>query len=253
MNINNLVRRSNTPVYLVIGATSAIGTEVCRQLKTTGGRVVPAGRQADKLALLEQEFETQAFQVDAAYPDTIESLIQQVSEIYTHLDGVVNCIGSLLLKPAHLTTEAEWLTTLTTNLGSAFTTVRAATKAMLHTGGSIVLVSSAAARIGLANHEAIAAAKAGIIGLTLSAAASYGARGIRVNCVAPGLVKTPLTARITENEAALKTSQAMHALGRIGEPADVASAIVWLLDPANRWVTGQVLGVDGGLGSVRAR
>ena len=124
---------------------------------------------------------------------------------------------------------------------------------MMRTSGSIVLVSSAAARIGLANHEAIAAAKSGVIGLTLAAAASYGAHGIRVNCVAPGLVCTQLTARLTATEASLKASMAMHALGRIGEPADVAAALAWLRDPAQGWVTGQVLGVDGGLGSVRAR
>jgi NAD(P)-dependent dehydrogenase (short-subunit alcohol dehydrogenase family) len=120
-------------------------------------------------------------------------------------------------------------------------------------GGSIVLVSSAAARLGLANHEAIAAAKAGIIGLTLSSAATYAARGIRVNCVAPGLTRTPMTARLTQNEATLKASTAMHALGRIGEPDDVAGAIDWLLGPESSWITGQVLGVDGGLASVRPR
>ena len=98
-----------------------------------------------------------------------------------------------------------------------------------------------------------AAAKAGVIGLTLSAAATYAPRGIRVNCVAPGLVRTPMTARITANEASLKASTAMHALGRIGDPADVAGAIEWLLGPDSGWVTGQVLGVDGGLASVRAR
>ena len=124
---------------------------------------------------------------------------------------------------------------------------------MLNAGGSIVLVSSAAARIGLANHEAVAAAKAGVIGLTLSAAATYGPRGIRVNCVAPGLVRTPLTARLTANEASLKASTAMHALGRIGEPQDVAKAIEWLLSPEQSWITGQLLGIDGGLGSVRSR
>ena len=74
-----------------------------------------------------------------------------------------------------------------------------------------------------------------------------------MNCVAPGLVRTPLTERITSNEASLKASVAMHSLGRIGEPEEVASAIAWLLDPEQSWVTGQVLGVDGGLGSVRAR
>jgi NAD(P)-dependent dehydrogenase (short-subunit alcohol dehydrogenase family) len=142
---------------------------------------------------------------------------------------------------------------LAANLGSAFAAVRAAGLVMAEQGGSIVLVSSAAARIGLANHEAVAAAKAGIEGLALAAAATYAPKGIRVNCVAPGLTRTPLTARLWQNEAVAKASAGMHALGRIGTPEEVASAIDWLLDAEQAWVTGQVIGVDGGLSRVRSR
>jgi NAD(P)-dependent dehydrogenase (short-subunit alcohol dehydrogenase family) len=174
------------------------------------------------------------------------------------VDGVANCIGSVLLKPAHMTSDAEFAAVLNTNLTTSFTILRAAVRAMGKnaapaSGGSVVLCASAVARTGLANHEAIAAAKAGVTGLALSAAASYAPQGIRVNVVAPGLTRTPMTARITGNEAALKASQAMHALGRVGEPAEVARAIAFLLDPASSWITGQTLGVDGGLGSVRPR
>ena len=182
----------------------------------------------------------------------MEAAAAKAVELDGRLDGLANCIGSILLKPAHLTSEEEWDAVVATNLKSAYAAVRAAARLMT-TGGSVVLVSSAAARLGLANHEAIAAAKAGVIGLTLSAAATYAPKGIRVNAVAPGLVRTPLTARITDNEAALKASTAMHALGRVGEPEDVASAIAWLLDPAQSWVTGQVIGVDGGLATLRSR
>ena len=114
-----------------------------------------------------------------------------------------------------------------------------------------MLCSTAAAGSGLPNHEAIAAAKGGVEALTRSAAATYAGRKLRFNAVAPGLVRTPLAAAITGNERALEHSEKMHPLGRVGEPDDVASAITWLLDPANSWVTGQILGVDGGLASVR--
>jgi NAD(P)-dependent dehydrogenase (short-subunit alcohol dehydrogenase family) len=120
-------------------------------------------------------------------------------------------------------------------------------------GGSIVLLSSAVAQRGMINHEAIAAAKAGVVGLALSAAATYARYNIRVNCVAPGLTRTPLTHVLTKNEVSLKASTALHPLGRIGEPDEVASAIRWFLSPDQSWVTGQVLAVDGGLSSVQAR
>nr|MCU0626129.1 SDR family oxidoreductase [Gemmatimonadaceae bacterium] len=167
-------------------------------------------------------------------------------------------VGSLLLKPAHLTRPEEFEEVVAVNLRSSFAVVRAATRVMMANadpaGGAIVLVASAAARIGLANHEAIAAAKGGVIGLTLAAAASYAPKAIRVNCVAPGLVRTPLTARITGSAAAEQASTAMHALGMLGEADDVAASIAWLLDRDDaRWVTGQVIGVDGGLGTVRSR
>ena len=168
------------------------------------------------------------------------------------LDGVVNCCGSLLLKPAHLTSEEQYKNVIDASLTTAFATVRAAGK-YLHQGGSVVLISSAAAMTGFANHEAIAAAKAGIIGLTRSAAATYASANIRINAVAPGLTQTALTASLTNNDAARKFSESMHALGRLGKSEDVARAIVFLLDPVNDWITGQVLSVDGGLANVRPK
>ena len=163
-------------------------------------------------------------------------------------------MGSILLKPAHLTSVDEFDQTLKLNLYSAFYVVKYATRSMFKTGGSIVLCSSAVAKTGLVNHEAIASAKAGVLGLVQSAAASYAQRQIRVNCVAPGLVDTPLTARITGNEASKKHSEGMHALGRLGTPNDVADAIDWLLDRSrSSWVTGQNIGIDGGLSTLRPR
>lgn len=242
-----------TPSYLVFGATGGIGESLCRRLAACGARITLAGRNAEKLQLLADELRASACPLNATRFDEVEACVEHAIQLHGRLDGVANCVGSLLLKPAHSTSEAEWLSIVATNLTSAFAVVRAGAKAMTNSGGSIVLVSSAAARIGLANHEAIASAKAGVIGLTLSAAATYGPRHIRVNCVAPGLVRTRMTARLTANEVSLKASTAMHPMGRIGEPEDVAAAIEWLLNPQQSWVTGQVLGIDGGLGSVRPR
>lgn len=212
-----------------------------------------AARSSERLHDLARDLGVIAYPLDATRFEEVDACLAKASELFGKIDGAANCVGSLLLKAAHSTSEDEWASVVATNLTSAFAVVRASARAMTHSGGSIVLVSSAAARIGLANHDAIAAAKAGVIGLTLSAAASYAPRGVRVNCVAPGLVRTPMTARLTSNEISLKASTAMHAMGRIGEPDDVAAALEWLLSPENSWITGQMLGVDGGLGSIRSR
>jgi NAD(P)-dependent dehydrogenase (short-subunit alcohol dehydrogenase family) len=243
----------NGSVHVVLGASGAIGSALARQLAGRGARLVLGGRDAAALDALAVETGGLASPGDATLPETAERAVALARERYGRLDGAANCVGSVLLKPAHLTKDDEFAAVLATNLWSAFHLVRAAVRAMDGNGGSIVLVSTAAARTGLPNHEAIAAAKAGVEGLALSAAATYAPRQIRVNCVAPGLVRSKLTARITGSEAALKASLAMHALGRIGEPDDVASAMAWLLDPATSWVTGQVLGVDGGLGALKGR
>jgi 3-oxoacyl-[acyl-carrier protein] reductase len=242
-----------TPSYLVFGATGGIGSELCRHLAAQGARVVLAGRNKEKLRALAEELHGFAYPLEATHFEEVDACVEKALQLQTRLDGIACCVGSLLLKPAYATSATEWGTTIAINLTSAFAVVRAGARAMMKAGGSIVLVSSAAARVGLANHEAIAAAKAGVLGLALSAAASYAARGIRVNCVAPGLVRTPLTVRLTNNETSLKSSLAMHALGRLGEPGDVARAIAWLLSPEQSWVSGQVLGIDGGLASVRPR
>lgn len=243
----------NPNTFIVLGGTGAVGSALTRKLSSTGANVVVGVRDTVKAERIAKGTSCGVHCVEADNPESIEQCVKVTAEKYGGITGVANCIGSVLLKPAHLTSDAEWHHTITTNLTSSFSLVRAAAKAMRQSGGSIVLCSSAAAQIGLANHEAIAAAKAGIIGLTLAAAATYANRGVRVNAVAPGLVKSEMTRKLWETEEAAAVSAQMHAVGRLGDPEDVANAIAWLLDPVNSWVTGQTLGVDGGLGSVLTR
>ena len=241
-------------VALVVGAAGGIGTALCRRLAAQGATLLLAGRDEGKLVALSEEVGGHVLPLDARDVDAVGSAVKGVIERHGRLDGAVNLAGSILLKPAHTTSTQEWDDVIGTNLRTAFALVRAAAPAMGQAGsGSIVLVSTAAARVGLANHDAIAAAKAGVEGLARSAAATYSPRRVRINVVAPGLVRTPLSARLVGNEASLKASEAMHALGRIGEPDDVASLIEYLVDPKHAWVTGQVFGVDGGLSTLRPR
>jgi len=251
----NTVNLSSNEHVFVIGGSSGIGRALVERLLARGAAVIAAGRDQGKLQRLTAELPTERLTtrvLDAREMDAVTAAVGE-AQGEAPLTGLVNLAGSILLKPAHRTSPAEWAAMVAQNLTTAFATVRAA-GAHLARGAapaSVVLTTTAAARIGLANHEAIAATKAGIEGLVLSAAATYARRGIRFNAVAPGLTRTPLAGNLATDPRLIEASVKMHPLGRLGEPDDIASAIAWLLDPANSWVTGQVLAVDGGLSTLK--
>ena len=234
---------------VIIGATGTTGSCLARRLVAAGKPVFLVGRNEERLQVLARELNSLYAVADLSSSDSLSAGVSDAGP----LDSIVNCVGSILLKPAHLTSDAEFREVVETNLFSAFATVRCAGKLLRERGGAVVLMSSAAAKLGIANHEAIAAAKAGIEGLARSAAATYAGANIRFNVVSPGLVKTNLTKRIWESPAMASASAELHALGRLGEPEQIASLIAWLIDPENHWITGQVIGVDGGLSSVQPR
>ncbi|MEL7474166.1 MAG: SDR family oxidoreductase [Planctomycetota bacterium] len=233
---------------VVIGAAGGIGHCLIDRLRSSGWNLTLAGRTEASLREVAGEGE-RVVALDAADFDAVDALLRDEDDVR----GVVNLAGSILIKPAHSTAADEFEHTVSQNLRTAFAVTRAAAKVMRKNGGSVVLMSSCAASTGLASHEAIASAKAGVEGLTRSAAATYAGAGVRFNAVAPGLVDTPMASRLTGSEASLKASIAMHPLGRIGEPDEIARVIEFLVSPESSWITGQVLGVDGGLARVRGR
>lgn len=244
---------NQSPVYLVLGATGGIGTELCRRLAgQSGARLVLGGRSRQKLDSLagELDAETRAVELDATDSGAVDGAFETAVSEFGRLDGAVNCVGAFLLKPVHMTSDEEFNEQVSLNLNTAFATVKAAANHM-RDGGSVVLMSSVAGRVGLENHEAVAASKAGVTGLAMSAAATYVDRGLRFNVVSPGLVETPMTANVTRSDASREASRQLHPQGRLGEPSDVAAMISWLLDPEMTWVTGQDFGVDGGLSTLR--
>jgi 3-oxoacyl-[acyl-carrier protein] reductase len=224
--------------FLIIAASSSMGRATCKLLQDEGHCIYQTARSSDKI--------TPDSLLDATDFQAVGRVFSLAKEKMGSIDGVVNFAGSLLLKPASSTSEDQYYQVIQSSLTTAFATVRSAGQ-HIDNGGSVVLISSAAASIGLPNHEAIAAAKAGVIGLMRSAAATYAHQNLRFNVVAPGLTETHLTEKIIQNKASLDYSLQMHPLGRIGQPQDIARAVLFFLDPKNSWVTGQTLHVDGGL------
>ncbi len=247
MNPNNKVSR-----IFIGGIAGGIGSALAQRLTEEGDTVGGFARPSDKLTEFRKEHpDLDVTEADATDADAVKKAIEAFAEQNNGIDGYVHAVGNVFLKPLHMIKDEEWEQTLATNLTSAFYAARAAVgKMRRQKHGSLVFFSSVAAVSGLANHEAIAAAKGGISGLTQSIAATYAANGLRANAIAPGLVETAATSSLTANNDARKFSERMHPLGRLGQPEELAALARFLLSEEAAWITGQVYSVDGGMGSI---
>ena len=235
----------NSPVYVVQGANSAMAQEFIKQ-----------NQNARFLLLSEHPLERENTGqfiscVGSALDDEfLKQSIEQALEAWGSIDGYVHFSGSILLKPLHLTRRDEWDDVLSKHLTTAFTGLKAVIPIFKRQGhGSVVLISSTAARIGLQNHEVIAAAKGAIEALVRSCAATYAP--IRFNAIAPGLTRSRMSQKIVSNENALKASLQLQAIQKLAEPSDMANAISFLLSQQSSMITGQILSIDGGLSSTK--
>lgn len=240
---------------LIGGIYGGIGRALARRLSGSGWTVTGFGRDPAKLESVAEELDgIQVFSADATHPEEVGRAFADANEAMGGISAYIHCIGSVFLKPAHLTSLEEWRETLGKNLDSAFFALRAGVPwFQKQGGGAFVFCSSVAAGTGLVNHEAVAAAKGGLEGLVRSAAATYAPRHIRVNAVALGLVETGATQAILGNPQARMISEQMHPLGRVGQPSDAASLLAWLASDEAAWVTGQIYAMDGGMGTIVPR
>lgn len=238
-------------VALVTGASGGLGRAVVHALRNDGWRIARVSRSRDRLPPV--AFETLDIEADTSRPEGAAAALTACREHFGVPAALAHCAGSTMLAPLHRTTPDQLRACVAANLESALHTLAAFVTAVREARrpAAAALVSSVVARTGVANHEAIAAAKAGIEGLVRSAAATYAPDGIRVNAVAPGLMDTPAAAAFLKTPTLREAAARQYPLGGVGEATDVAAAMAWLLGPAARWVTGQILPVDGGFTAIR--
>lgn len=241
----------NIKNHLIGGMSGGIGSALARSLHSEGHRVAGFAQDSKKLKALADKLAAPVRSCDATKPQDLAETIEFLAAELGSIDSYTHAIGSIFLKPAHLTSDQDWLRTIEINLHSAFYALRTVSKIMSKQGhGSCLFFSTAAAQTGIANHEAIAAAKGGIEAMVRSAAASYASRGIRINAIAPSLTDTPLSQPIVGNAQALEISKRMHPLGEIAQAADVASLAAWLHSDQAKFATGQTYVLDGGISTI---
>jgi NAD(P)-dependent dehydrogenase (short-subunit alcohol dehydrogenase family) len=229
--------------YLVVGGSSGIGRSLAEILLAEGAQVLVASRGR---AETDPPDRAETIHLDAA---------GQTGELDlpgARLDGMAYCPGTIRLRPFGQLSDADFLEDFEINLLGAVRCIRLALPLLKQAepSGSIVLFSTVAVQTGMAFHASVAAAKGAVEGLTRSLAAELAPK-VRVNAIAPSLTDTPLAGRLLANPDKRRAAADRHPLGRVGAPEDVAQAAGFLLSAASDWITGQVLGVDGGLGSLR--
>ena len=228
---------------LIVGGTSGIGRELAEQLLSSGHRVTIVGRHKPATTLFSQEVQFIEWDVTSdAGPE------QPLPEL---LDGLAYCPGSITLKPFRSLKPSDFQKDFDINLLGAVRTLQAARKSLKRgESASVVLFSTVAVSQGMVFHTSIAAAKGAVESLTRSLAAEW-APDIRVNCIAPSLTDTPLAGALLSSEEKRKASGDRHPLRRVGLPADSAALAGFLLSEKASWISGQVIGVDGGMSTLR--
>lgn len=243
-----------TKCVFVMGANSAIAQELVQLCVDSGQEVIAAGRDSSVLeALYGHTAGVHIVETQACDSTSVDAAFETVASLGKQVDGYAHCVGSILVAPLTKTTDSQIDSVIQVNLLSAIYGLRAFLRHAKSggQGGSAVLVSTCATGIGVPNHEAIAAAKAGIEGLAKSSAATHASDNIRVNVVAPGLTDSPIASAFLKSDMMRAASAKQYPLQGVNQPAEVAQAMHWLLSSGASRMTGAVLNVDGGFRNIR--
>ena len=232
---------------VILGATGSIGSSLAKKLVESGNQVHLVGREEASLSSLASELNSTFTTCNVLEENFSEKIINDLKD--EPIDGLAFCIGSIDLKPLKLTKKSDFMQSFNLNLVSATEVIRSLADNLKKNKGSIVLFSTVAVKQGFPNHAIVSSAKGAIEGLTLALAAEF-APNVRVNCIAPSLTNSKMSNFLLKNEKVAEGIAKMHPLKRIGEGSDTASVARFLLNKESSWITGQIVGVDGGRSSV---
>tara|TARA_X000000368_G_scaffold266675_1_gene211209 strand:- start:525 stop:1232 length:708 start_codon:yes stop_codon:yes gene_type:complete len=234
-----------TAKYLIFGATGVIGSNLATQLHGSNHDIHIVGRNEEEIKSLSEKLECSYSVADVLENNFIDKIKSEINEI----KGIAYCVGSIDLKPLRMVSENDFQKCMKLNLYSAVEAIKVYQDSLKKNKGSIILFSTVAVKRGFTNHAIIASTKAAVEGLTISLAAEF-APNIRVNCIAPSLTNSKIAQPLLKNAIMAEGIAKAHPMKRIGEGKDVAAMAKFLLTEESSWITGQIIGVDGGRSSI---
>ena len=233
--------------YLIFGATGSIGSSLANQMYEEKQDCHLIGRNKEELKEIANKLSYSYSVCDVMKINFADNLFKDLHE--TEILGIAYCVGSIDLKPLRITKAKDYVSTYVLNLVAATDIIRTFQDSLKKNKGSIVMFSTVAAKKGFPNHSIISPAKAAVEGLTVALAAEL-APHTRVNCIAPSLTKSKMSTFLLQNLKTIDSISKLHPLKRIGEGFDAANLAKFLLSKNSSWITGQIIGVDGGRATI---
>ncbi|HKO65654.1 MAG TPA: SDR family oxidoreductase [Candidatus Nitrosocosmicus sp.] len=245
----------NGKVTIITGASGGIGKSVAQKVLEEGSKVVLVSRNKNKLKKTVEELGKNDnlihMAVDVSHESEVLSVIEQTLTAFDKIDNLINCAAIINdPTPFHLMTEDQWTNLINVNLKGTFQPIKAVIPLMIEQkSGNIINISSllGVRAIPKVPFSVYGVTKAGIIMLTKSIAVEYGQYNIRCNCIAPSTIRSPIMEPYLQDENAKRMLEGSFPLKRIGDPEDVANAILFLASDDSKWITGTVMTLDGGI------
>ena len=232
--------------YLIFGATGSIGSSLANLLKDSGRENIHlVGRNSSELNIISEKLGYTSTVADVLEDQFVEKVKADINDV----KGIAYCVGSIDLKPFRMVSENDFNKCMKLNLYPVIEIIKAYEDNLKKNKGSIILFSTVAVQRGFTNHSIIASTKAALEGLTVSLAAEF-APNIRVNCIAPSLTNSKIAQPILKSNIVAEGIAKAHPMKRIGEGKDAAAMAKFLLTEESSWITGQIIGVDGGSSSI---